>query len=141
MAPLPDRILSWLWSVLQSYAQPRLAYDDVAAALSQYPSLQPRTAIYTYEDGHTSLLLSLFGTIPVDFRGAQYRYPVEIWIPQEYGAISAGLMCYVKPDMGRESAVSRMIVRPGQHVAMDGRVYHPYLRDWGVHEVSLLLPN
>lgn len=23
-----------------------------------------------------------------------------------------------------------MAVRPGQHVAMDGRVYHPYLRDW-----------
>ena len=23
-----------------------------------------------------------------------------------------------------------MAVRPGQHVALDGRVYHPYLRDW-----------
>ena len=24
-----------------------------------------------------------------------------------------------------------MLVRPGQHVGVDGRVYHPYLRDWG----------
>lgn len=23
-----------------------------------------------------------------------------------------------------------MLVRPGQHVSIDGRVYHPYLRDW-----------
>lgn len=32
-------------------------------------------------------------------------------------------MVYVTP--GRD-----MLIRPGQHVGVDGRVYHPYLRDW-----------
>ena len=32
-------------------------------------------------------------------------------------------MVYVTPTSG-------MLVRPGQHVAVDGRVYHPYLAGW-----------
>jgi ESCRT-I complex subunit TSG101 len=24
-----------------------------------------------------------------------------------------------------------MLVRPGQHVSGDGRIYHPYLAQWG----------
>jgi ESCRT-I complex subunit TSG101 len=27
-----------------------------------------------------------------------------------------------------------MAIRPGQHVSVDGRVYHPYLRDWSVNQ-------
>lgn len=41
-------------------------------------------------------------------------------------------MVYVDP--GKD-----MLVRPGQHVGVDGRVYHPYLRDWAaVWETSRL---
>ncbi|KAF2153835.1 UEV-domain-containing protein [Myriangium duriaei CBS 260.36] len=136
MAQVPERVLSWLWSVLQTYGQPRLAYNDAAAALTQFPSLKPKTAVYTYENGQTALLLCLFGTLPVDFRGAEYRYPVDLWVPQNYGERGAGVICYVKArPAGCEAAVI-MAIRPGQHVAMDGRIYHPYLRDWGVYERS-----
>ena len=39
-------------------------------------------------------------------------------------------MCYVTPT-------EDMIIRPGQHVAGDGRIYHPYLAHWKEHwEVS-----
>jgi ESCRT-I complex subunit TSG101 len=34
-------------------------------------------------------------------------------------------MVFVIPGEG-------MAIRPGQHVSVDGRVYHPYLRDWSV---------
>ncbi len=35
-------------------------------------------------------------------------------------------MIYITPSQG-------MVVRPGQHVSMDGRVYHPYLAQWSNH--------
>lgn len=137
MAQVPDRILSWLWSVLQQYTHSRLAYSDSVSALSAFPSLQPRTSVYTYESGHTALLLCLAGTLPVDFRGTIYRYPVEIWLPQEYGEIGVGIICYVKPgDGGKGGNAGDIVIRPGQHVSVDGRIYHPYLRDWGLREVS-----
>ncbi len=39
-------------------------------------------------------------------------------------------MVYVRPTPG-------MVVRAGQHVSGEGRVYHPYLAQWGgVWDVS-----
>lgn len=139
MAQVPQRVLSWLWSVLQTYQQTQLAYSDIAVALSAFPSLQPRTAPYTFEDGHSALLLCLGGTLPVDFRGAQYRFPVEIWVPQEYGARGSAVIGYVKPDRTKDGASNELVVRPGQHVAHDGRIYHPYLRDWNSYERSSIV--
>lgn len=137
MAQLPDRVLSWLWTVLQPYRHPRSTYSDTVSVLSVFPSLQPRTAVYTYEDGHSALLLCLGGTLPVDFRGTLYRYPVELWLPEEYGERGTGVICYVRPDGGKTGSKGDFVTRPGQHVAVDGRVYHPYLRDWGTREVSV----
>jgi ESCRT-I complex subunit TSG101 len=105
----------------QEYQDPQRTYSDVAHALSVFPSLSPRTEVYTYEDGGSALLLTVSGTLPVDFRGATYRFPIKIWVPQAYTQESP--MVYVTP--GRD-----MLVRPGQHVGVEGRVYHPYLRDW-----------
>ncbi|TKX18209.1 UEV domain-containing protein [Elsinoe australis] len=135
MAQVPNSTLVWLWDQVQSYSQARLAYNDIAAALSKFPSLQPRTDTYHFENGRPALLVCLSGTIPVDFRGRQYRYPVEIWVPQEYGQPGAGVISYVRPSAGKDSA-SGMMIRPGQHVAVDGRMYHPYLRDWGIQSRS-----
>ncbi|KAF4555007.1 UEV domain-containing protein [Elsinoe fawcettii] len=133
MAQVANSTLVWLWEQLQQYSQARVAYNDVAAALANFPSLQPRTDTYHFESGRPALLVCLSGTIPVDFRGRQYRYPVELWVPQEYGQPGAGIICYVRPSAGQDSAPG-MMVRPGQHVAVDGRIYHPYLRDWGVQQ-------
>ena len=83
--------------------------------------MSPRTEVYTYENGGSALLLTASGTLPVDFRGATYRFPIKLWIPQAYPQESP--IVYVIP--GRD-----MLVRPGQHVGVEGRVYHPYLRDW-----------
>ncbi|KAF2220458.1 UEV domain-containing protein [Elsinoe ampelina] len=135
MAQVPNSTLVWLWEQLQQYAQARVAYNDIAATLASHPSLQPRTDTYHFKSGKPALLVCLSGTIPVDFRGRQYRYPVELWIPQEYGQPGVGIISYVRPSAGRESA-SGMMVRPGQHIAVDGRIYHPYLRDWGLRSVS-----
>lgn len=55
------------------------------------------------------------------FRGTIYRFPIQIWVPHAY-PYEAPLV-YVAPTEG-------MMVRAGQHVDQQGKVYHPYLVGW-----------
>ncbi|KAJ5793433.1 hypothetical protein N7457_000032 [Penicillium paradoxum] len=126
---VPQRTLNWLYSVLskdhydpqQTYRDPNRAYHDVANALAQYPSLSPRTDVYTYETGFSALLLHLVGTLPVTFRGTTYRFPIALWIPNTYPREPP--IVYVTPTQG-------MTVRVGQHVSLEGQVFHHYLAHW-----------
>jgi ESCRT-I complex subunit TSG101 len=63
----------------------------------------------------------LNGTLPVQFRGETYQFPISLWVPQNYPR--EGPMVYVTPSQG-------MVIRPGQHVYNNGRVFHPYLAQW-----------
>ncbi|CAG8888776.1 unnamed protein product [Penicillium egyptiacum] len=126
---VPQRTLNWLYSVLskdhydpqQTYRDPNRTYHDVANALSQFPSLSPRTDVYTYETGFSALLLHLVGTLPVTFRGTTYRFPIALWIPNTYPREPP--IVYVTPTQD-------MAVRVGQHVTLEGQVYHHYLAHW-----------
>ncbi|GCB19753.1 tumor susceptibility gene 101 protein [Aspergillus awamori] len=129
MAAVPQRTLNWLYSVLirdhydprQTYQDPNRTYYDVANVLGQYPSLGPRTEVYTYENGFSALLLQLTGTLPVTFRGTVYKFPITLWIPNTYPREPP--LVYVTPTQD-------MAVRVGQHVTLEGRVYHHYLAHW-----------
>ncbi|PYH48622.1 putative endosomal sorting complex protein TSG101 [Aspergillus saccharolyticus JOP 1030-1] len=129
MAAVPQRILNWLYGVLTrdhydprlTYQDPNRAYHDVANALAQYPTLAPRTEVYTYETGFSALLLQLSGTLPVSFRGTVYRFPVTLWIPTTYPR---------EPPIVYVTPTPEMAVRVGQHVTLEGRVYHHYLAHW-----------
>ncbi|KAH7030708.1 UEV domain-containing protein [Microdochium trichocladiopsis] len=117
-----QHVLNWLYSVLTSeYHDVNRTYNDVATCLAQYPSLAPRTDAHTFDNGVSALLLHLSGTIPVVFRGTTYRFPVAIWVPHAYPREPP--LVYVTPN-------EAMMVRPGQHVDPQGRVYHPYLTAW-----------
>ncbi|CAI7659649.1 unnamed protein product [Penicillium glandicola] len=126
---VPQRTLNWLYSVLskdhydpqQTYRDPNRTYHDVANALSQYPSLSPRTDVYTYETGFSALLLHLVGTLPVTFRGTTYRFPIALWIPNTYPR---------EPPIAYVTPTHDMTVRVGQHVTLEGQVYHHYLAHW-----------
>ncbi|KAF3049325.1 hypothetical protein E8E11_009242 [Didymella keratinophila] len=119
---VPETTLNWLYSVLTSnYIDVNRTYHDATEALSYYPSLSVRTDVYTYENGSSNLLLNLSGTLPVTFRGATYGFPVAVWVPYAYPREPP--IVYIKPDKD-------MLVRPGQYVSGDGRVYHPYLAQW-----------
>ncbi|KXT08228.1 hypothetical protein AC579_1293 [Pseudocercospora musae] len=121
MAQVPEQTLQWLYNALHEYQDPQRTYSDTARTLSIHPSLLPATEVYTQDDGTSSLLLRLAGTVAAAFRGTTYRFPVKIWLPRAYPHEAP--VAYVVP--GKE-----MVVRPGQHVGVDGRIYHPYLRDW-----------
>ncbi|KAL3432717.1 UEV domain-containing protein [Aspergillus tetrazonus] len=130
MASVPQRTLNWLYSVLirdhydpkQTYQDPNRTYYDVANVLAKFPTLAPETAVYTYENGFSALLLQLSGTLPVTFRGTVYKFPIALWIPNTYPREPP--IVYVKPTQD-------MVVRVGQHVTLEGRVYHHYLAHWG----------
>ncbi|RKF82314.1 putative escrt-i component [Golovinomyces cichoracearum] len=122
MAAVKQQVLDWLYSVLTSeYKNLNRTFNDVAQLLAQCPSLSPRTDVYTYENGTSALLLHISGTIPVVFRGTCYRFPITIWVPHSYP--SEAPMVYV-------IATDGMVIRPGQHVDLQGKVYHPYLVGW-----------
>jgi ESCRT-I complex subunit TSG101 len=125
----------------QEYHDVNRTYNDVAQALSQYPSLSPRTDVYStqpspalalraqlttpataaFPNGTSALLLHLSGTIPVLFRGATYRFPISLWVPHAYPR---------EPPLVYVTPTETMMVRPGQHVDPQGQVYHPYLVGW-----------
>ncbi|KAF1962324.1 UEV-domain-containing protein [Byssothecium circinans] len=123
MAGVPEKVLTWLYSVLPSeYTDVNRTYHDVAETLSNYPSLSPRTKVYTYENGVSALLLRIDGTVPVTFREQTYGFPIAIWVPHNYPR---------EPPIVYVTPAQDMLIRPGQHVSGDGRVYHPYLAQWG----------
>lgn len=74
-----------------------------------------------YETGFSTLLLLIAGTIPVPFRGTLYKFPVALWIPTTYPR---------EPPMVYVTPTNDMVVRVGQHVTLEGRVYHHYLAHW-----------
>ncbi|KAI9150425.1 Tumor susceptibility protein [Paramyrothecium foliicola] len=120
--PVPQHVLNWLYSVLTSeYHDVNRTYNDVAQTLARFSTLSPRTDVHTFPNGSSALLLHLSGTLPVDFRGNTYRYPISIWVPHAYPREPP--LVYVTPTQS-------MIVRPGQHVDPQGQVYHPYLAGW-----------
>lgn len=79
------------------------------------------TRSLAYETGFSALILVLTGTLPVSFRGTIYKFPVALWIPNTYPRDPP--MVYVTPAQD-------MAVRIGQHVTLEGRVYHHYLAHW-----------
>ena len=79
------------------------------------------STLTAYETGFSTLLLLLAGTLPVSFRGTQYKFPVAIWIPTTYPR---------EPPMVYVTPTHDMVVRVGQHVTLEGRVYHHYLAHW-----------
>jgi ESCRT-I complex subunit TSG101 len=120
--PVHQHILNWLYSVLTSeYQDINRAYHDIAQVLCNHPGLSPQTDVYTYTNGESALLLRLSGTLPVEFLGVTYRFPISVWVPHKYPR---------EPPLAYVSPTGDMTVRPGQHVDPQGQIYHPYLNHW-----------
>jgi ESCRT-I complex subunit TSG101 len=141
----------------RTYIDPNRTYNDVAHLLSQYPHFAPRTDVYSscafvsvsipipelglltrtlhepiaFENGVSALLLHLSGTLLVTFRGTVYRFPIAVWVPTRYPR---------EPPLVYVTPTPDMLVRPGQHVSGDGRIYHHYLARWmEAYEVSVAI--
>ncbi|CAO1634521.1 unnamed protein product [Parajaminaea phylloscopi] len=114
-------VRDWLRSVLTQYADPQRTFADIIAALDALPSLSPRTDLYISNEGHSSLLLHLKGTLPITFRGSTYNIPVQIWIPRAYPREAP--TGYVVPTRD-------MLVRKTSDVDLDGSIAGEYYLQW-----------
>ncbi|KAG5362791.1 Suppressor protein STP22 of temperature-sensitive alpha-factor receptor and arginine permease [Yarrowia sp. B02] len=120
---LPPALTQWLRNVLlPEYPHLDRTYNDTLDALTRYPTLRPRTSVYTDEYGKPALLLCLHGTVPSVIAGDTYKIPVEVWVPHRYP--DEGPFAYVRPT-------STMMLSPGNYVDNNGRCYHPYISEWG----------
>ncbi|KAG5359704.1 Tumor susceptibility gene 101 protein [Yarrowia sp. C11] len=120
---LPPALTQWLRNVLlPEYPHLDRTYNDTLDALTRYPTLRPRTSVYTDEYGKPALLLCLHGTVPSVIGGDTYKIPVEVWVPHRYP--DEGPFAYVRPT-------STMMLSPGNYVDNNGRCYHPYISEWG----------
>ncbi len=63
------------------------------------------------------------------YRNVTYNIPIDLYLPSQYPQRSP--VVYVRP-------VSNMAIKENhRHVGMDGRVYMPYLHEWGAHTHDL----
>ena len=108
------------------YRDPQRIHRDVDT-LFQSPlgkHLRPTTESLAANDGSvTPSVLKLQGTLPMTYRNVTYNIPVDLYLPSQYPQLPP--IVYVRP-------VSNMAIKANhRHVGMDGRVYMPYLHEWG----------
>ncbi|VDN09662.1 unnamed protein product [Dibothriocephalus latus] len=114
-----NRLISFL--SLQKYKHKESARSDIEAATRAYPSLPVKYQSFTFDDGTTSDLLSLDGTLPVTYDGHTYNIPVAVFFLAAHPHLPP--MVYVRPT-------SSMEIKKGKNVDNSGRVYLPYISSW-----------
>lgn len=94
--------------------------------------LQPITAVYVdSNNGVSSTVLVLQGTIAIHFRGNTYQLLVDMYIISGYPMRPP--VCYVR------LADPSMYLKPNhKHVGSDGKIYLPYLSEWNTNTHHLV---
>lgn len=119
---LQPEVAQWLQRVVsRDYSDKKRVYGDVIDLLTRYPSLSPRTKVFSFEDGRSELLLCIHGTLPVRFRNAGYNTPITLWVDKVYPVSRPLAFVTPSPEMG---------IRAGNHVDPNGAIYHPLLAYW-----------
>jgi len=74
--------------------------NDVNALVRQYGSLTCRLGKHIANDGSEQRLLTVEGTLPINYKGNTYNIPVELLVSAAYPA--AAPLCFVRPVKGME---------------------------------------
>ncbi|KAF5742473.1 protein ELC-like [Tripterygium wilfordii] len=128
---VPSQIQQFLSSVLSQRGPSSLPYSEdtkwlirnhLVTLTGAYPSLEPKTATFTHNDGRSVNLLQADGTIPMPFHGVTYNIPVVIWLMESYPRHPPAV--YVNPTR------DMVIKRPHPHVSPSGLVSIPCLQNW-----------
>ena len=106
------------------YRDPSSVIKDASTLLNSHlgHQLRPKAEPLMLNDGSSSLVLMLQGTLPITYRGKSYNIPVDVYLPPQYPARPP--IIYVRP-------VSSMTIKANhKNVGQDGMVYMPYLHGW-----------
>ncbi|XP_022765691.1 protein ELC-like [Durio zibethinus] len=129
--PNPQQIQQFLSSVLSQRGPSSLPYTEdtkwlirqhLLSLISHCPSLEPKTATFTHNDGRSVNLLQVDGTIPMAYQGVTYNIPIIIWLMESYPRYPP--VVYVNPTR------DMVIKRHHPHVTPSGLVSIPYLQNW-----------
>ncbi|CAN1343789.1 Protein ELC-like [Linum perenne] len=107
-----------------------LIRQQLLSLATAYPSLEPKTAMFTHNDGRSVNLLQAEGTIPMVFKGVTYNIPIIIWLMDSYPRYPPRVFVNPTRDM--------VIKRPHAHVNPSGSVSVPYLQNWIYPSSNLL---
>ncbi|CAL5212494.1 unnamed protein product [Lathyrus oleraceus] len=130
-SPNPQETQQFLSSVLSQRGPSAVPYSEdtkwlirqhLISLLTTFPSLEPKTATFTHNDGRTVNLLQADGTIPMTYQSVTYNIPVVIWLMESYPRHPPCV--YVNPTR------DMVIKRPHPHVNPSGLVSVPYLHNW-----------
>ncbi|CAH9090287.1 unnamed protein product [Cuscuta europaea] len=130
-SPSSQYTQQFLSSVLSQRGPEALPYSEdlkwlirqhLLALIEAYPSLQPKTGIFTHNDGRTVNLLQADGTVPMLFQGVTYNIPVIIWLMESYPRHPP--LVFVNPTR------DMIIKRPHPFVNPSGVVSIPFLQNW-----------
>lgn len=94
--------------------------EMVMEALSTFRNLHAHADDYTHNNGITSYLMQLKGTVPVPFRGNTYNIPVVIWLPDDFPRCPP--FTYVTPTAKMRIAEDHAIMNA------NGEVFAPITR-------------
>lgn len=114
---------------LPKYKHADLTRADVVAALSTYKELRPKFEDFTSNDGTTQKLISLDGTIPIQYKGSTYNIPIAIFLFDRHP--DKPPIVYVRPT-------STMRIKPNAFVDHTGLVTLPYISDWRHPDADLI---
>ncbi|KAF9005616.1 UEV domain-containing protein [Cyathus striatus] len=118
----PDSLTQkWLRQNIHSYPNRDRVFLDIDAALARFPTLRPKSDVYTFDDGRTQLLLCIHGLLPISFKHASYNIPIAVWITREYPRHPP--ISYVVPT-------NDMLVKSGRYIDPSGRCYIEYIQQW-----------
>lgn len=106
------------------YRDPSRVDRDAATLLKSSVGnhLHPISAVMVENNGSTSTVLVLQGTIATHFRGNTYQLLIDMYLPAGYPRSPP--VCFVR-------LAENMYLKEGhRHVGSDGKVYLPYLHEW-----------
>ncbi|WWC86316.1 uncharacterized protein L201_001189 [Kwoniella dendrophila CBS 6074] len=116
-----DLTREWLGNVLRPYQAKDRLINEVMKILSERKTLSVKTDAFTFNSGQTALLLLLHGTLPINYRGATYHIPMNIWVPHDYPRSSPILFVVPTKEMG---------IRKSKEVDPSGRLREEVVDYW-----------
>ncbi|CAA7398945.1 unnamed protein product [Spirodela intermedia] len=87
-----------------------------------FPSLPPKSSLFTHNDGRSAQLLQAEGTIPIRYAGVVYNIPAAIWLLENYPRCPPSVFLLPTSDM--------VVKRNHTYVDQSGHVSVPYLCNW-----------
>ncbi|KAM3176613.1 hypothetical protein ACTXT7_006182 [Hymenolepis weldensis] len=106
---------------LRAYKYRDAAKSDIEKASQAFHSLRLKIQDYTADNGQTSRLLCLDGTIPVKYDGNMYNIPLAVYFIHQHPYYPP--IAYVRPTQN-------MQIKPSQNVDTSGKIFLPYLTEW-----------